>query len=158
MSEHDGFIFGVDLDGVCGDYTAALREVAVERLRVDPSALPLERSWDFREWGLSPAQFEDLHRAAVMEHRIFRTMPAIPGAAETLWRLSDAGVDTFIARVRAEASRRALVFAHGHILRVLAARWLEQPPAEGAHYRLDTGRLSILGWERQTPAIQMWNA
>jgi 5'(3')-deoxyribonucleotidase len=92
MSEHDGFIFGVDLDGVCGDYTAALREVAVERLQVDPSALPLERSWDFREWGLSPTQFEDLHRAAVMEHRIFRTMPAIPGAAETLWRLSDAGV------------------------------------------------------------------
>jgi 5'(3')-deoxyribonucleotidase len=92
MSDHDGFIFGVDLDGVCGDYTAALREVAVERLGVAPSALPLERSWDFREWGLSPGQFEDLHRAAVMEHRIFRTMPAIPGAAETLWRLSDAGV------------------------------------------------------------------
>jgi 5'-nucleotidase len=88
----DGFILGVDLDGVCGDYTAALRDVVAERTGVDPAALPLERSWDFREWGLSVAQFEELHQAAVLEHRIFRTMPAMTGAAETLWRLSDAGV------------------------------------------------------------------
>ena len=87
-----GFILGVDLDGVCGDYTGALRDVVAERTAVDPADLPLERSWDFHEWGLSAAQFENLHQAAVMEHRIFRTMPALPGAAETLWRLSDAGV------------------------------------------------------------------
>ena len=92
MSIADGFILGVDLDGVCGDYTAALRDVAIERTGADPAALPLERSWDFREWGLSVAQFEELHQAAVLEHRIFRTMPAMPGVAETLWRLSDAGV------------------------------------------------------------------
>ncbi|HEX6421415.1 MAG TPA: hypothetical protein VFZ77_23130 [Acidimicrobiales bacterium] len=88
----DGFILGVDLDGVCGDYTAALREVVIERTGASPESLPLERSWDFREWGLSVAEFERLHRAAVLEHRIFRTMPAMPGTAETLWRLSDAGV------------------------------------------------------------------
>jgi 5'-nucleotidase len=87
-----GFILGVDLDGVCGDYTGALRDVVAERTGADPAGLPLERSWDFHEWGLSAAQFENLHQAAVMEHRIFRTMPALPGAAETLWRLSDAGV------------------------------------------------------------------
>jgi 5'-nucleotidase len=92
VSAHDGFILGFDLDGVCGDYTAALRDVAVERTGADPDTLPLERSWDFREWGLSVDQFEQLHRAAVGEHRIFRTMPVIPGAAEVLWRLSDAGV------------------------------------------------------------------
>jgi 5'-nucleotidase len=92
MSTADGFILGVDLDGVCGDYTAALREVVAERTGRDLSDLPLERSWDFREWGLSVEQFESLHRAAVVEHRIFRTMPAIAGVAETLWRLSDAGV------------------------------------------------------------------
>lgn len=92
MSVADGFILGVDLDGVCGDYTAALRDVVAERTGADPASLPLERSWDFREWGLSGAQFEQLHQAAVLEHRIFRTMPAMPGVAETLWRLSDAGV------------------------------------------------------------------
>ena len=87
-----GFILGVDLDGVVGDYTAALRTVVAERTGVDPESLPLERSWDFREWGLSPEEFEQHHRAAVLEHRIFRTMPVMPGAAEALWRLSDAGV------------------------------------------------------------------
>jgi 5'(3')-deoxyribonucleotidase len=92
VSAADGFILGVDLDGVCGDYTAALRDVVAERTATDLGSLPLERSWDFREWGLSIAQFEQLHQAAVLEHRIFRTMPAMPGAAETLWRLSDAGV------------------------------------------------------------------
>jgi 5'(3')-deoxyribonucleotidase len=92
VSRADGFILGVDLDGVCGDYTAALRDVVIERTGADPASLPLERSWDFREWGLSVTQFEHLHQAAVLEHRIFRTMPSMPGVAETLWRLSDAGV------------------------------------------------------------------
>jgi 5'-nucleotidase len=92
MGVTDGFILGVDLDGVCGDYTGALREVVAERTGVGLDRLPLERSWDFGEWGLSPDEFEKLHRAAVLEHRIFRTMPAMPGVAEALWRLSDAGV------------------------------------------------------------------
>ena len=59
---------------MCGDYTGALRDVVAERTGADPAGLPLERSWDFHEWGLSAAQFENLHQAAVMEHRIFRTM------------------------------------------------------------------------------------
>ena len=92
MSTSDGFILGVDLDGVCGDYTAALRDVVAERTGTALERLPLERSWDFREWGLTAAEFEILHQAAVLEHRIFRTMPAMPGVAEALWRLSDAGV------------------------------------------------------------------
>jgi 5'-nucleotidase len=88
----DGFILGVDLDGVCADYTAALRDVLAADRGVDPASLPLERSWDFGEWGLSGAEFERLHQSAVLEHRVFRTMPPIAGAAEVLWRLSDAGV------------------------------------------------------------------
>jgi 5'(3')-deoxyribonucleotidase len=86
------FILGVDLDGVCGDYTGALREVVAQHRGVDPGSLPAERSWDFREWGLSPTEFERIHQVAVLEHRIFRSMPAFEGAAEVLWRLSDAGV------------------------------------------------------------------
>ena len=91
-STASSFILGVDLDGVCGDYTGALRQVVAAHRGVEPDSLPLERSWDFHEWGLSPAEFEQLHQAAVLEHRIFRTMPAFEGAAETLWRLSDAGI------------------------------------------------------------------
>jgi 5'(3')-deoxyribonucleotidase len=87
-----GFILGVDLDGVCGDYTAAFREVVAADRGIDPAELAEDRSWDFSEWGLSPQEFERLHRKAVIEDRMFRTMPALPGAADALWRLSDAGV------------------------------------------------------------------
>jgi 5'(3')-deoxyribonucleotidase len=87
-----GFILGVDLDGVCADYTGALRQVVAAHRGVDPDTLPLERSWGFDEWDLPPADFAQLHKAAVLEHRIFRSAPVIPGAAEVLWRLSDAGV------------------------------------------------------------------
>ena len=47
------FVLGVDLDGVCADYTTAFREIAAQELGVDQSELPLKRSWDFSEWGLS---------------------------------------------------------------------------------------------------------
>jgi 5'(3')-deoxyribonucleotidase len=87
-----GFIFGVDLDGVCGDYTAAFRAVVAEHKGVDPESLPQQRSWDFGEWGLGQEEFSRIHRAAVVEHRMFRTMPLVEGAADALWRLSDAGV------------------------------------------------------------------
>lgn len=86
------FVLGVDLDGVCADHTAAFRTVVATELGVDPSTLVEQRTWDFTEWGIDRAEFDRLHRLAVLEHRMFRTMPSIPGAAETLWRLSDAGV------------------------------------------------------------------
>ena len=88
----DPFVFGVDLDGVCADYTRGFRDFCAERLGVSPESLPLERSWDFREWGFAPGQFEEQHLAAINEGRIFSTLESIPGAAEALWRLSDAGV------------------------------------------------------------------
>ena len=90
--EH-GFILGVDLDGVCGDYTAAFAGVVAQERDIDPSSLPAQRGWDFSEWALEDlGGFDAVHRSAVMEHRMFRTMPVMPGAAEALWRLSDAGV------------------------------------------------------------------
>jgi broad specificity phosphatase PhoE len=50
------------------------------------------------------------------------------------------------------------VFAHGHILRILAARWLQQPAEFGARLALATGTLSTLGWERETRCVRSWNA
>jgi 5'-nucleotidase len=87
------FVLGVDLDGVCGDYTVAFRQVVAIDRGVDPSTLGDARSWDFAEWGVdSPEEFDRLHRLAVLEHRMFRDMPPMDGVAESLWRLSDAGV------------------------------------------------------------------
>jgi probable phosphoglycerate mutase len=53
---------------------------------------------------------------------------------------------------------RVLLFAHGHILRVLAARWLELPPDEGRRLRLDPATLSRLGWEHETAVLLAWNS
>jgi broad specificity phosphatase PhoE len=50
------------------------------------------------------------------------------------------------------------VFGHGHMLRVLTARWLELPPAEGARFALGTATLSVLGWEHDWHAIRTWNS
>jgi 5'(3')-deoxyribonucleotidase len=88
----ESFVLGVDLDGVCGDYTTAFRAVVAAERGVDPDTLGAERSWDFDQWGVGPGEFDDLHRVAVLEHHMFRSMPVMPGAAEVLWRLSDAGV------------------------------------------------------------------
>ena len=58
---------------------------------------------------------------------------------------------------RATSSGDVLVFAHGHLLRVLAARWIGLPPASGGLFELATATLSILGWEREAPSIELWN-
>ena len=49
------------------------------------------------------------------------------------------------------------LFAHGHILRILTACWLQLPPDAGRFFALDTATLSILGWEHDTRVIRQWN-
>ncbi len=97
-----------------------------------------------------------------------RTTPEIrtdvPGWS--LWRdgvpggetAADVGrrVDGVIAELAAVDGDVAL-FAHGHVLRVLAARWLGLPPADGRLFALDPATISILGHERETPVIRRWN-
>jgi broad specificity phosphatase PhoE len=57
-----------------------------------------------------------------------------------------------IARVRAVQGHVAL-FAHGHIFRVFAARWLGLPATAGCHFLLDTATLNILSYYRGIPAL-----
>jgi len=68
-----------------------------------------------------------------------------------------ARADRVIAKVRATEGNVAL-FAHGHILRVLAARWINLSPGYGENFLLDTATLNVLGYYRESPAFIIWNA
>jgi probable phosphoglycerate mutase len=78
----------------------------------------------------------------------------VPGG-ESAEEVSDR-LDRVVDRVREHG--RVLVFAHGHSLRVLTARWLCQPADEGRFFRLDTATVSVLGFERDNPALLKWNS
>ena len=67
-----------------------------------------------------------------------------------------ARVDRVIARARGAKGDVAL-FAHGHVLRVLAARWIGLPAGGGVHFLLDTGTLSVLAYYHDIPAVRVWN-
>jgi broad specificity phosphatase PhoE len=66
--------------------------------------------------------------------------------------------DRVIARLR-PIEGRTILFGHSHFFRVLAARWIRQPPGDGRFYLLGTASLSILGYEhtRDEPVIRLWN-
>jgi len=109
---------------------------------------------DLHEWDYGDD--EGLTTAQIRESR--------PGW--TVWRDGPQGGET-CAEVGARADRvvelvRAvdgpvLAFSHGHFSRVLGARWLGLEVTEGAHLALSTASVSVLGWERDTPAVLHWN-
>ncbi|CAA9345088.1 MAG: Fructose-1,6-bisphosphatase, Mycobacterial type SUP1; Sugar phosphatase SUP1 [uncultured Nocardioidaceae bacterium] len=68
-----------------------------------------------------------------------------------------ARLDRVIARAHA-AEGDVLVFGHGHALRGLAARWIEQPVEEGRFLKLETATVSVLAYEREHPVILRWNS
>jgi probable phosphoglycerate mutase len=79
-----------------------------------------------------------------------------PPAGETA---ADVGAraDRIVARAIATDGLVA-VFSHGHFLRVLGARWIGLPVADGALLALDTASLSVLGYERDDRVLRIWNS
>jgi probable phosphoglycerate mutase len=68
-----------------------------------------------------------------------------------------ARADRVLAAI-ADCDGDVALFAHGHILRVIAARWIGLGPEGGALLALNTGTLSVLGYERETRVLRRWNA
>jgi broad specificity phosphatase PhoE len=105
--------------------------------------------WDYGEYeGITTAEI----RAGLPGWNLWRD--GCPGGetAADVGRRADRVIDS-LAGLEADAA----VFAHGHVLRVLTARWLGLGPEQGALFKLDTGTLSVLGYERETRAITRWN-
>ncbi len=105
--------------------------------------------WNYGEYeGLTP---EQIHQNAP-DWLIFRD--GCPGGESP--EQVGARADRVIARIRAVDGNVAL-FAHGHVLRVVVARWIGLPAVAGQHFLLDTGTLSVLGYYREIPAVRVWN-
>lgn len=60
-------------------------------------------------------------------------------------------------RIRFSGAERAICFGHGHALRVLAMCWVGVDISKGAAFPLQTGTISVLGYEKETPALRRWN-
>jgi broad specificity phosphatase PhoE len=68
-----------------------------------------------------------------------------------------ARADRVIERLRG-AHGDSIVFSHGHFLRVFGARWIALKPTDGERFALSPATISILGWEREVPVFERWNA
>jgi probable phosphoglycerate mutase len=109
---------------------------------------------DLREWDYGAD--EGLTTAQIRESRpgwtVFRDGPA---GGESCAEVG-ARADRVVELVRA-VDGPVLAFSHGHFCRVLGARWLGLEVTDGAHLTLSTASVSVLGWERDTPAVLHWN-
>ena len=106
--------------------------------------------WEYGDYeGLTTAEI----RARTPDWYLWRD--GCPGGEQP----ADVGarVDRVLTRLRA-LDGDALLFAHGHVLRVLAARWIELDVDGGAHLTLGAGATGTLGYERTTPVLERWNA
>ena len=106
--DNSSFIFGVDLDGVVGDFYGAIRSIAADWLNKPVESLPEEVSYGLGEWGLDEfGGYEGLHRYAVTQRNIFRDMIPIENAPATLRKLSCLGI-----RIRIITHRLFLKYSH----------------------------------------------
>lgn len=128
---------------------------AAETCRLAGFADQAERSAELVEWDYG--EYEGLTTPQIRERRPdwFLWRDGCPGG-ETVHDLA-ARVDRVLAKLRGLDGDAAL-FAHGHVLRVLTARWLQLGPEAGALFALAPATLSVLGWERETAVIRLWNA
>ena len=125
--------------------------------RLEPEQDPDLWEWDYGGYeGITTAQIQASRPGWYLwRDGVIAGDAAHPG--ETVAQVG-ARTDRVLQRAAAFLPRGdvALV-AHGHVLRVLTARWLGLPPADGRLFRLDTGTVSTLGTEHDVPVISTWN-
>ncbi len=145
---------------------AALRERRFALVLTSPLARALEtcRLAGFGDEAVLRDELREWDYGAYEGRRTVEIRKEVPGW--TLWRdgvPEGETIDEVAARVeRVIAELRslegdALIFAHGHALRVLAARWLGLEPQAGALFALDPATISTLGYERETAVLRLWN-
>lgn len=127
------------------------RAVETARLAGFPAA---EADPDLREWN-----YGAYDGRTTAEIRLERPGWSVwTGGVPDGERVDEVGAraDHVIARARS-TDAPTLLFAHAHVLRILAARWIGLPAVDGRLLLLGTAAVSVLGWERETPVIARWN-
>jgi probable phosphoglycerate mutase len=107
------------------------------------------REWNYGDYeGITTAQI----RETVPGWTVFTH--AAPGG-ETIEAVATR-IDRAIAHVRTVDGDVA-VFGHAHALRIFGARWCDLPPIDACHFRLGPASVSVCTYERETPALGVWN-
>jgi probable phosphoglycerate mutase len=116
-----------------------------EQAAIDPDLL----EWDYGDYEGRTTRDIQVKRPG---WSLFRD--GVPNG-ETIEQVADRA-RRVIARA-VDADGPTALFAHGHVLRILAACWLDLPPREARHFALSTASISILGFEHETRVISRWN-
>ena len=141
---------GISFDLVLSSPLIRARRTA-ELAGLTPQLEPLALEWDYGRYeGITTAQIQQTEPGWSI------WSDPVPGG-ESLAEVS-ARADAVIARVRAEAPKRAVLVAHAHFLRVLAARWIGHEPRLAERLTLQTATISVLGWDRGLPVLDRWNS
>ena len=150
--DDNGFILGVDLDGVVGDFYGAMRNIASEWLNKPLESLTSEVTYGLDEWGLVEyGGYDRLHRFAVTQRNLFRDMKPIEDAPSTLRKLSIHGI-----RIRIITHRLFLKYSHKTTINQ-TVEWLDNwdipywdicfmndKGAVGAHVYIDDAPANII--------------
>jgi probable phosphoglycerate mutase len=143
---------------LCSPLERARRTAELAGLEPDELTADL-LEWDYGAWeGRTTAEIRaevgDPHWL-IWDHPV----PAGPTPGEQLDDVA-ARVGQVLARCAPvlDSGADCVLVAHGHVLRILTARWLGLPPIDGRLFALDAGRLSALGFEHQTRTITLWNS
>ena len=154
-----GRLTAARLEGELGTYsfgrvlTSPLSR-AVDTCRLADLAVPAETCDDLREWDYGDYEGRTTEEVRVSEPGwTIWTKP--PPGGETIEQVA-ARADRVIALIRSADSDVA-VFGHGHMLRVLGARWCGLEPEAGRLFALDPTSVSVLGYEREVPILLRWN-
>jgi 5'(3')-deoxyribonucleotidase len=114
------FVFGVDLDGVCADFFGRMREIAAEWLGKPLDCLTEDVDYNLEKWGLRQDEYEDLHRFAVTQRKLFATVPPINGASQALRHLSNENI-----RIRIITHRLRISYFH-KTAATQTVKWLDR--------------------------------
>ncbi|SLM19125.1 putative 5'(3')-deoxyribonucleotidase [uncultured spirochete] len=143
--DESSFIFGVDLDGVVGDFYGAMRTIAAEWLDRPIESLTPEVSFGLSEWGLDEyGGYEKLHRFAVTQRGLFRNMEPVRDAPATLRKLSVRGVRIriithrlFLKYFHREAIAQTIEWLDAHDIPYWDLCFMKDKGAVGAHVYID---------------------